>query len=129
MITTEGKSTSEILTEVMEKLIAQGGRCLQGNGCAYGDGEGNHCSVGWLLPSDNEVLMSYDGDIDGLLINYSDVGPNDKWIRTHSEVLEHLQDFHDHATLSSDLTLRGKKLLPYVDQSLLKKWQQMTTGG
>lgn len=52
-ITVKGKSVSQVVTEVMERLVVQGKRCVDPNldytSCLYSDGEGNHCGIGWLL--------------------------------------------------------------------------------
>ncbi len=58
---------------VAEKLLKQGKACTNGPWCAYGDGKGNHCAVGWLLPEDDKELMEFTGNIYGLLQHFPDL--------------------------------------------------------
>jgi hypothetical protein len=48
----------------LDKLVKQGERCYNGNDCMYGDEEGNHCAIGWLLDADNKSLMYNGGGCD-----------------------------------------------------------------
>lgn len=96
MITTEDKTLQEVSDEIAAALIAQGKRCMSIEGrCAYGDNQGNHCAVGWLLPPERDDLMAYIGGVPTLVDTFEDLGPNDEFIREHVELLSHIQDAHD----------------------------------
>jgi hypothetical protein len=95
MINTTGKTLQQVSDEIAGKLIKQGKQCLLGNGCAYGDGEGNHCGIGWLLDESDEAVMRYVGGVNSLLGHHSDLGSNDAFIRENYGVLDRVQLLHD----------------------------------
>lgn len=95
MINTDGKTVQQVITEVLEKFIDQGKRCTRGGNCVYGDDQGNHCAIGWLLPDDREDLMKFEGSLSSLVTEVDDLGPNDVFIQNHFGVLNVLQLFHD----------------------------------
>lgn len=94
MILTEGKSFREVAIEIRDKLVEQGKQCKNGLSCQYGDGHGNHCAVGWLLPADSPAMV-FEGDVCELLKDESDLGPNDEFIRDHVVELGEIQRIHD----------------------------------
>ena len=47
----------------LDKIVKQGERCMRGDDCTYGDGEGNHCAIGWLLDTNNADLMGAEGSV------------------------------------------------------------------
>ena len=97
MIDTKGKKIEEVAEEMFSLLVKQGGRCLDRDGsCRYGDGEGNHCAVGWLFPEENIRLMEADVTIDTLGEEYN-LGPNEDFIKEHLKDLLTLQVIHDAA--------------------------------
>ena len=80
------------------KIVEQGGRCIYGGGgCAYGDENGNHCAIGWLLDHDNEQLMRCGDDLNELTKVYSESIP--KIIQNNLSVFNELQIFHDRAKM------------------------------
>ena len=102
MITTTGKSVQQVLDELAVTLIKQGRRCLKNTGhltngevCVYGDNNGNHCGIGWLLPCDRLDLMLYMGSLSTLLDENIDLGPNDSFIRKNKSLLSLIQSLHD----------------------------------
>ena len=124
MITTANKTNSEIINEVFTALVTQGKRCMNVEGsCAYGNEvEGVHCAVGHLLPDDCEYLMKYDGGVSSLLGEFANVGPNDAWLREHSDLIRYTQWAHDAECQA--------RRLEYIDdiciQFDIKKSQTMT---
>ncbi len=129
MIDTTGKTISQVVHEVMEKLVQQGKRCMSGETgqCMYGDGEGNHCAIGWLLPEDDSTLMSFTGGIDNLVeISNSDadytLGINSAFIVEHRGILFILQNLHDNVPRTfrtrhtKDLLALGVKNTPLFQQ-------------
>lgn len=105
MIITQDKTVSDVVIEILERLLEQGSRCVisaepgdENDTCIYGDAEGNHCAVGLLLPEGNKDLMEFEGSLGTLMFNYTDkgtLGPNDSFIRDNTVLLESLQDLHD----------------------------------
>ena len=77
----------------LDKLVKQGKRCVNKSDCMYGDKEGNHCAIGWLLDSDNKSLMSNGGAVTDL----DDVRTVPKLIRDNIETFSFFQQFHDSA--------------------------------
>lgn len=79
----------------VSKIVQQGSRCMRvtdvSADCAYGDGEGNHCSVGWLLDHNNGVLMAWDGSVNDLVKLF----PIPEVISSNIDVFRVLQLFHD----------------------------------
>lgn len=74
MITTKGKTDREVFEELVSKLVAQGGQCLESDGaCAYGDGKGNHCRARMktIEHTDEDTVI-----IDG--VTYARVEPQDE---------------------------------------------------
>ena len=95
MIDTKGKKIEEVAEEMFSLLVKQGGRCLNKWGkCSYGDGNGNHCAVGWLFPKGDIRLMEA-GDTIESLGEEEDLGPNGEFIKEHLEDLLTLQVIHD----------------------------------
>jgi hypothetical protein len=87
----------------LDKLVKQGKRCANGNDCMYGDGEGNHCAIGWLLDADNKSLMNDGGSVTGL----ADVRTVPKLIINNQETFLILQGFHDAESLQEREHNRG----------------------
>lgn len=98
MITTENKTKEQVYREILEKIIAQGGKCLfneqNSAACAYGDFKGRHCAIGWLLPPNNKALMNFQGALPEL-VGIGDLGPNTDFINNHFTDLRYLQAIHD----------------------------------
>ena len=65
----DNMTLQEAVDYAMFKIVEQGGRCrsLQGL-CAYGNAEGKHCAVGWLLDEDNQELMGFNGGVYNLVM-------------------------------------------------------------
>lgn len=88
----------EAMDYAVRRIVEQGGRCGSSNGmgglyCMYGDGEGKHCAVGWLLPETDRELMAREEGIRSLVIRYSDRVP--AVVRDNVEAMAKLQRFHD----------------------------------
>jgi hypothetical protein len=88
----------------INKLVEQGVQCMDYGGCYYGDDEGRHCAVGWLLDEDNEELMDSFGTLDETIKNHPESIPS--LLDKHSEAFETLQELHD-----SDRTADRKIIL------------------
>jgi len=88
----------EAMDYAVQRMVEQGGRCgsrdRSGNFyCMYGNDEGKHCAVGWLLPKDDRELMAYKGVARALVCRYADRVP--AVVRENVETMTYLQDFHD----------------------------------
>lgn len=87
------------------KIVEQGKQCLsEKGGCAYGDGNGNHCAVGWLLDHDNNKLMNSGDDAGGLIYSYKDDLPS--VVVSYPNFMCEFQAFHD----DDEKQLRQKQL-------------------
>lgn len=97
---TEETTIQECVDYSVKQIVKQGGQCLNVSGdCAYGDGKGNHCGVGWLLDPDDRAMMEYSGSSNGLLTSLrAEFLP--KVLTDNPKILDKLQDFHDATTLS-----------------------------
>ena len=96
MIDTTGKSLQQVSDAIAGKLIRQGGQCLDEDGnCAYGDGKGNHCAIGWLL-SETSPLMNSGHTLSGLVeTNSLEQEPNREFIIGNVGALFLIQSLHD----------------------------------
>jgi hypothetical protein len=91
----------------LDKLVKQGKRCMDSsNECAYGDGEGNHCAIGWLLDADNKGLMKLEGSVADLTLNYCRYVP--RLIINNQETFNTYQSFHDAHYEYERIKHRGK---------------------
>ena len=91
MITTAGKTNSEIVLEIFRALNKHGKQCLNEDGdCAYGDGHGNHCGIGMLLEEGS--IMSVDLPVDDLVSGYYLVGINRDWINDNIWLCSQIPD-------------------------------------
>ena len=75
----------------LDKIVKQGERCMRDGECAYGDGEGNHCAIGWLLDADNADLMEDEGSASGI----ARCCGVPELIKENVEVFNKFQCFHD----------------------------------
>jgi hypothetical protein len=79
----------------LDKLVKQGKRCMEGSNCVYGDGEGKHCAIGWLLNSGDIALMAYEESVMGL-VKYCHCVPD--LIIRNADTFHSFQRFHDEST-------------------------------
>jgi hypothetical protein len=117
MIDTTGKTLQQVSNEIAGRLIKQGKKCTANddNSCVYGDGEGNHCGIGWLLDSTSKEVMSFVGNITSLLTDHDHLGINDAFLREHQSILGDIQLLHD---MPRDLHARAN-----LDSLNLDAWQ------
>jgi len=111
-------------------IVKQGGRCIRYSSgfCAYGNGEGEHCAVGWLLDDTNKDLMAFRGGIDILLASSASKISVPPLIHKNIDVFDSLQSFHDLretgerryylSRLSEDID---------TDKPQYKQWLEMST--
>lgn len=92
-------TVQELCDYAVEKIVQQGSRCMEGitGKCAYSDGKGKHCAIGWLLDHDaaNWSMLNY-----GILIlceTHTIVKEIPKPIRDNLYIFSALQGFHDKA--------------------------------
>ena len=107
------------------KIVEQGGQCLSGkNNCVYGDGNGNHCAVGWLLDNSDEQLMNCGDAVIELCNVYSDEIPS--VIHNNIVAFDRLQGFHDAESVISranNLGLLSKSINTTAPQ--YQQWVEM----
>ena len=96
MIDTTGMSLQQVSDAIAGKLIKQGGRCMGGDDeCAYSDGKGKHCAVGWLL-SESSPIMEFGYSMKDLVRSkYFKLEPNREFILDNVYALATIQDLHD----------------------------------
>ena len=103
MIDTTGMSLQQVSDAIAGKLIKQGGRCIIREmvneighaSCAYSDGAGNHCAIGWLL-SESSPLMQYSCSLAHLIgVSGFDIEPNGEFIESNMRALGAIQILHD----------------------------------
>ena len=100
------KELQTALDYAVHKMVEQGGRSLKALGtCAYSDGCGKRCAIGWLLNDaeiqplsdvvaavdelDTEVLRIQDGHIGAVAVELPDL------ISENMEIMIVFQQFHD----------------------------------
>lgn len=90
----EFNSVQEACDYVVQKIVEQGGQCvdLDGN-CWYKDNRGNHCAMGWLLDPINKNIKNSDQALYELIYDFGDVIP--QIIKDNEGVFSILQEFHD----------------------------------
>ena len=92
----DSMTLQEQLDYVAEKLIMQGNRCEVDGHCAYGDGKGNHCGVGWMLDEGNSTLMDSGYGVKRLAEQYPSLVPQS--IPEHVGLWQRIQQLHDKAS-------------------------------
>lgn len=81
-----------------ERLAMQGKKCMADEFiamCAYGNGKGNHCAIGWLLDTTDEELMNWKEGVSGLVKEFKEKLPSS--IYTNEYMFADLQTIHDNA--------------------------------
>ena len=86
-------TAQEVCDYSVQKIVEQGKRCMDDGICLYGDGQGNHCGIGWLLDPDNKELMNYNRGVQDVVDDF----PNDvpEVIKDNIDLFYKLQRFHD----------------------------------
>lgn len=78
----------------VNKMVEQGTQCMDDDeSCVYGNSEGQHCAVGWLLDHSNKLLMSHSGTVKSLIEEYADIVP--EVIKENVECFNLIQTLHD----------------------------------
>lgn len=89
-------TVQEAMDYAVKKMVEQGGRCVGrfgGTTCSYGDGNGNHCGVGWLLDKGDKELMNFEGGLLDLIFGHRDKIP--ALIKDNADIFYLLQGLHD----------------------------------
>ena len=103
MIDTTGMTLQQVSDAIAGKVIEQGGRCMSDllasgssyASCAYSDGSGKHCAIGWLI-SESSPLMKYDGSLSTMIESSEfDKEPNGEFILDNIDALIRIQILHD----------------------------------
>ena len=89
------KTAQEACDYSVQQIVAQGGRCYDvvKDVCMHSDGQGNHCSIGWLLDPDNEDLMNYNRGVQDVVDDFPKNVP--QIIKDNLDLFSELQSFHD----------------------------------
>ena len=92
-MTKQFKTAQEACDYSVQQIVKQGGQCMNGGSCAHGDGQGNHCAIGWLLDPDNKALMNYNRGVQDVVDDFPDDVP--EIIKDNIDLFSTLQVFHD----------------------------------
>ena len=99
----DAMSLQEFVDYIMGKLVEQGEMCYDSDtdSCAYGDGTGKHCAIGWGLDEDNKPLMTSESGVHCLVVHNQSLLkeglgiPLPKHLCNHIDLFILLQEFHD----------------------------------
>jgi hypothetical protein len=90
----DSMTVSELCNYSVQKIVEQGGRCIDGAGCAYGNKKNTkHCGIGWLLDENKPHLMDFLYPLSILVQKYSDELPIA--LLAFTKIFKYLQFFHD----------------------------------
>lgn len=120
-------TVQEACDYAVKKIVEQGGRCRDALGCVYGNGLGEHCSIGWLLPEDNDALMGAPLKLDALVCEFGAEVP--ELIRENEGAFYLLQSFHDVATKKMRISDMGLLSREYGIDTSGDHWQQWVEMG
>ena len=93
-------TVQEACDYAVQQMVKQGKPCFlphSDGACAYADGHGNHCAIGWLLNHNNKELMSAGDAISELV--HDGINGIPQIIHKNLSIFEKLQQFHDSASL------------------------------
>ena len=122
-------SAQEVCDYSVQKIVEQGGRCYDvvNTTCLHGDGQGNHCAIGWFLDPDNEELMDYGESVEGVVDNF----PNDvpQIIKDNIDLFSELQSFHDQPGPLNREYYRNRLRYDHNIDTSAPHWQQWVDMG
>ena len=128
-MTKQFRTAQEACDYSVQKLVEQGGRCYDvvDGVCMYSDGQGNHCSIGWLLDPDNKALMNYDESVQEVVDEFQDDVP--QIIKDHVCLFDGLQKFHDYSDRIIRENYRNRLRDNYKIDTSAPHWQQWVDKG
>ena len=117
------QTVQEACDYAVKKIVEQGGRCMAGRDCAYADGKGNHCAIGWLLPENtSQEVWDYVGDVEGLIVQRAPDLP--EVVEKNLGTFKRLQDFHDLPAKVSRVSVRRTLREVHGINTSGEHWQQ-----
>lgn len=124
----EKMTIQEACDYAVKQIVTQGGQCRNGDNsdCAYSDGQGNHCVIGWLMDESNQDMMGYIGEVDDFIDCFEEELP--PMILDNQNVLQCLQSFHDIQVLGIREELKGNLTELGIDTTG-EHWQQWVEMG
>ena len=126
-MTKQFNTVQEVCDYSVQQIVAQGKRCMSKGRCAHGDGQGNHCGIGWLLDPDNEALMNCDEGVEGGVDDFPDDVP--EVIKDNIDLFSELQRFHDQPnSIIREMCRDGLRYNYKIDTSA-PHWQQWVDMG
>ena len=128
-MTKQFKTAQEACDYSVQQIVAQGERCYDvvRRTCVYSDGQGNHCSIGWLLDPNNKELMGYTSTIRILVDDFQDEIP--QIIKDNLDMFAVLQDFHDEGYSIVREMCRNRLRYNYKIDTSAPHWQQWVDMG
>ena len=123
-------SVQEALDYAVSQMVKQGGQCTAHDAtyCAYADGHGHHCAIGWLMEFDEHEIYDYEMDVYELIDHDPKRVP--QVVKGNIDIFSTLQDFHDatdksqRRTVMSNITHQGFD----VSGDHWEQWVQMGAG-
>ena len=128
-MTKQFKTAQEVCDYSVQQIVKQGGRCYDvvNDACVHGDGQGNHCAIGWLLDPNNKALMNYDEGVQDAVEDFPDEIP--QIIKDNVKLFGTLQEFHDEPG-SHNRKMRRNRLRDNHDiDTSGEHWQQWVDMG
>ena len=145
MITTEGKTPTAVVIEILNAIIRQGGQCLSAKGgCAYtGTTPSEHCAIGHLMP-DNGDFLTFAGSVDFVIESAGSLddelvtafGENGNFVLENKKLMHEMQSFHDadvcmldHARIHLTNHLINRQIVAYGSpeyaqlRELFRQWE------
>ena len=123
------KTAQEACDYSVQKLVEQGGRCYDvvKDVCMHSDGQGNHCSIGWLLDPDNKALMNYNRGVQDVVDDFPKNVP--QIIKDNRDLFTELQRFHDEPRSQRREILRDVLRVAHNIDTSAPHWQQWVDMG
>lgn len=127
-------TVADLCEYAVKKMVAQGKQCTikvdpddgTTNVCVYGDGQGNHCALGWLLDEENEALMNYRGGVHALWQDMPEFVPTP--VAENKDLFATLQNLHDTGDMKYLKELREAHRV-LVDVEEADTWVEITPKG
>jgi hypothetical protein len=118
----DAMTVQQAIEYALDNLVMQGARCMGAGDCSYGDKQGNHCAIGWLLDANNRELMRYKGAVNDIMVDFSSHVP--LLIKDNLDTFLTFQGFHDAISLQEREHNRGYLESAGIDTSHpnFQKW-------
>jgi hypothetical protein len=96
---TDKMNVQELIDYSVRKLVEQKETCVHRREdeikgcCAYGNNDGQHCGIGWLLDHSDRAMMDFRGYLSDLITEFGDKIP--KLLIENADLFSTFQELHD----------------------------------